>query len=375
MQDVSKIVVKRLQEMALANPHPEPELLAAFAEQALDQSERSLVLDHLARCAECRQIVELALPEAEPERVSGSGFIWPRLSLPVLRWGLGTAAVLALISVAVLRYEQRHGTQTELALTSPRPTTTVGQANVSSAPSASTLQQGKPQALGSPSLNPGTLARSQSPAAQHSLRSAAKTGISSSDTEQFEGQATKMAGNRAPDQLIEKQAQPAPPYQPYATSDVVKAKAAVSPQTAESSAPVFALPNIPLQTSPSLMQRTSPRWDVTASGGLQRSFDAGKTWQDVSVNVASGQVQDRIIFRAVAAIGPQVWAGGSGAILYHSSDSGTSWQTVLPSVAGAQLTGDVTQIEFPTPQEGKITTSTGEQWITSDNGQTWTRRR
>ena len=48
------------------------------------------------------------------------------------------------------------------------------------------------------------------------------------------------------------------------------------------------------------------------------------------MNAEAGQAQTKLVFRAVAVIGPEVWAGGSGAMLYHSSDSGTLWQQVFP---------------------------------------------
>ena len=119
------------------------------------------------------------------------------------------------------------------------------------------------------------------------------------------------------------------------------------------------------------MQRASPRWTITATGRLQRSFDAGKTWEDVSVNAETGETQKRVVFHAVAALGPEVWAAGSGAMLYHSSDSGTQWQQVFPFAMGVQPAGDITGIQFSNPQEGKISTSAGEVWTTSDNGRTW----
>ncbi len=382
MQDAPKIVVKRLQEMAVSDPHPEPNLLASFAEQALDRSDRNLVLDHLARCAECRQIVALAVPEVEPEAVSGSGFIRPGwLRLPALRWGFGTVAVLALISAGVLRYKQPHAPQTDLATSSSHPGPMIaGQtdvaprqsAPVSQSPPAS--QEENTQASISTLKNRETSAHSQSLAAKGGLQSAANSGITSDQAKQIESPTTKIVNNLAPDQLVQKQAQAASPYDSYASSDVVKAKAAVPTQASGASAPAFSPAGIPPQTSPSLMQSDSPRWAVTAIGGLQRSFDAGRTWQDVSVITTDGQSQNKIVFRAVAAVGPEVWAGGLGAILYHSSDSGTTWQQALPSTSGTQPAGDITQIEFSNSQQGKISTSAGETWTTSDNGTTWAKQ-
>jgi len=140
-------------------------------------------------------------------------------------------------------------------------------------------------------------------------------------------------------------------------------------------------------------------WTITA-GSLQRSLDRGKTWQDVSVSGApaagasyalalqnartSAEKADKkvpdlhgardavpTVFRAVTANGADVWAGGSGGMLYHSTDSGTSWTRVVPTSGGVSLTGDIVHVDFSDPQHGRITTSAPEVWLTSDGGLTW----
>jgi anti-sigma factor ChrR (cupin superfamily) len=40
--------------------HPDAETLSAFTEQALNSKERGQVLEHLAACGRCRQVVALA---------------------------------------------------------------------------------------------------------------------------------------------------------------------------------------------------------------------------------------------------------------------------------------------------------------------------
>jgi photosystem II stability/assembly factor-like uncharacterized protein len=83
------------------------------------------------------------------------------------------------------------------------------------------------------------------------------------------------------------------------------------------------------------------------------------------------QANPAVVFRAVAANGAEVWAGGAGAMLYHSLDSGDHWTHVLPSEANASLAGDVIGVEFSEPQHGRVVTSSGEIWLTADGGQTW----
>jgi photosystem II stability/assembly factor-like uncharacterized protein len=141
-----------------------------------------------------------------------------------------------------------------------------------------------------------------------------------------------------------------------------------------------------------------PRWTISSTGSLQRSFDQGFTWQAVNVNAAPAYFLDATavqtsekasrakakdagktskrddsspVFRAVTATGADVWAGGSGGALYHSPDAGNHWTRVMPTSSGAMLTGDIVSIEFPDTQHGKVSTSTGEIWTTNDAGQTW----
>jgi hypothetical protein len=141
------------------------------------------------------------------------------------------------------------------------------------------------------------------------------------------------------------------------------------------------------------------RWTITAAGALQRSLDQGHTWQTVDVSAAAAaslelaaqqpassqslaqqKSANRKVskkeasapnFRAVAAAGAEVWAGGSSGTLYHSIDAGNDWVRVQPSSNGSILTGDIVSLDFPDSQHGKITTSTPEVWTTSDAGQTW----
>jgi hypothetical protein len=109
MQDVPKIVLKRLQETAGAEAHPDADLLTAFAEQSLGESERTRVMAHLARCNDCREVVALALPaneavaEAATSRASRGGwFGWP-----VLRWSVAIAGIIAIASFGIVQYRQR----------------------------------------------------------------------------------------------------------------------------------------------------------------------------------------------------------------------------------------------------------------------------
>jgi hypothetical protein len=81
--------------------HPDAEMLSAFAEQALGERERGEVLEHLAACGRCRQVIALASEAAGAEVAA-----WRRA--PVRRrvwfrsWGLALAPLAAVAASAVV---------------------------------------------------------------------------------------------------------------------------------------------------------------------------------------------------------------------------------------------------------------------------------
>ena len=107
-------------------------------------------------------------------------------------------------------------------------------------------------------------------------------------------------------------------------------------------------------------------WTLSPKGAVQRSSDSGKTWQPVSVAGAAG-------FRALSAVGANIWVGGKAGVLYHSPDSGQTWIRVEPAAAGKKLDQDIVSLDFADGLVGTISTANGEVWTTSDGGQTWKR--
>jgi hypothetical protein len=459
VEDVPKIVLKRLQQTARAEDHPDANLLTAFAEESLAESERARVVEHLAQCGDCREVVALAVPALETAAVLAaapaaaaasrpSRKSW--LNWPGLRWGVAAAGIVAIISIGIVQYKQREKSEaTATNLVARNETAAPAAQPLALAPPATETQiailpaekekrkesqaegmkrvfpnhannftadksarpvypnSPKPQAmLGAGSgagfgtgsgagVRPAPTPRENS-ADVGSLRSATPeeaaklapnlsankaTVPSSSQTVVVEAQAapvTSAPENQAADQIIENQTLQASQYKSSKAVGVVAAKDLATAQGA------------------STLVLASPWWGISAEGSLQRSFDGGKTWVDVDVNsetATSGskmaksaaktyaqeskkqtKAQPSAIFRALQAQGTEVWAGGSASMLYHSADSGAHWARVVPSADGATLTGDITRIEFSDPQHGQIATSSGEVWITADDGQTWRRQ-
>jgi hypothetical protein len=489
MEKVPKIVGERLKAAAVTVDHPDPDLLTAFSERSLPDRERSQVLEHLARCGECRDVIALALPAEESTApvirpVRGRWLTWPRL-----RWGLVAAGVLVVGSFGVLRhretshpamvasYDESRAQEIAKAKnqTEPLPATPAAATNneEKKTPVAGLLDRpakSKPAPEAKKEsdrleqfakLQPP--ARDQRPDASGTrgmLRpQALPHGPKAAPTQQWQQNVTANANNNA--YAFQSQA-PAPAVPPefarqQSSNQVVVSAQAKAPVTSGSAmggpissdkrsqdldilagegrsvAPLSTTAGKaggevarakPAETSVanaskadaegayavstvngSNFSQTAPlatesaRWSINAMGGLQRSLDQGKSWQDVDVTRAMGagsgvslkmamkssrekalskdksdMKQAPVVFRAVSANGPDVWAGGSSGHLYHSTDSGGHWVQVVPTWSGVVLTDDIVSLQFADPLQGRIVTSSSEIWTTSDAGQTWQKR-
>jgi hypothetical protein len=486
MQNVPKIVRERLRAATPAASHasashPDADALTAFAERSLPERERGVVLEHLARCGDCRDIVALALPATESVEMATRAPARRWLTWPALRWGFIAAGIVAIAALGIVQYQRRpegmasksparvdvaaneaasgggnqatYQTQDQLSappvssgmakkaenVPVPPPSALADSvaANDSTiydkksrvreiAPRAyvpqpqSESQHGAAQAVGGPLPYGPRLAnqwqqqnvvQSQAPtpaAASPFAKQQAAGDLSanmrvpaSSESVEVESQSAQLetrAQNLDAAKMKDLPAAPKPADEEYASARIGKAKPAVSPQTASGDALAFptAVPApAPSQATGGLMLTSSapvPRWTISSTGSLQRSFDQGITWQVVDVNANPGYLQiagktsrenskeasqafkrdtSSPIFRAVAATGADVWAGGSGGALYHSADAGDHWTRVTPTSSGAKLTGDIVSLEFPDMLHGKVSSSAGEVWTTSDAGQTW----
>jgi len=406
--------------------HPDANLLAAFAEQALTEKERTKVLNHLSQCPDCREIAALAQPvespvlEPVPVAARRSWTTWP-----ALRWGAMAAALGALSVVIVLHPGMRKGHQqlSQTQLPAPVGTTTSAPAPVSAPPLPQALPESPRQAeaqleakkstghLASAGRESGTqlalndqLTRAKA-RQQATLMAASRPpvmyrsqSVSGARVEQEVGQEEKaLAAPAVP--------APLPPPAPGAAStaaseDTAKAAGglqigaaessataqnagvaggniAPSPQAAAANATRHAADQSAFRAAAPMAQvrmyrtaaaigagQPSALWSVTPDGKVQRSLDGGKTFQQISV--APG-----VRFWVATALGNDVWAGGAGGALYHSANGGATWNRVSISFEGNGLSDTITSIQLRDPQHLTVTTASGSSWVSQDGGQHW----
>lgn len=390
MAELPKIARERLRHPG-ATQHPDANLLSAFAEQALTEQERAPVLDHLSRCAHCRGIVALSTPEVQqevqvaaavvPRAPAGAGRSWWRS--PVVHWGALTAAALVvLIAVSErMRLREPHSTSAPAIRYEPPPPPTAAteatpvspqpqQSEKRPQPPRPAQASNRPKAMGAGSGGGVAVAGRFASADKIATRGGASASAAAKSAPLIptpptalpmkphaNADAGKSDGPQSENALEYDQVKPAPSA--TARERVGVAAAAPAPQN---EATVLSRG----QSAGMLAKRVSvtPRWSISDSGAVQRSFDGGRSWKDVAV-------ADGVTFRAVSVVANDVWVGGSGGALFHSADGGEHWARVRVKTDGRELSGDIVSLEFADAANGVVLTSAGETWRTLDAGATW----
>ncbi|MBZ5594559.1 MAG: zf-HC2 domain-containing protein [Acidobacteriia bacterium] len=385
MAEWPKIVQQRMARQASAGnaEHPDANLLAAFAERALVERERAAVSAHLAQCADCRESLALAIAaqsEAEPV-ADRATTIAKHHWFAEWRWVGAAAAACCVIAVAL-------------------------QVQVQPPPVERTSYTAAPPAASPPVAEKQTIQPAQQVASARKLKverdqpveppppapSVAMVQEQKPPEEKVPSDATTPAGNSAAlIRPLEPPAQPAltttilpsaaePEAFQAGTAEAGQAKKEVAAsQALRSRASAFgqgmvARAPVPSARAISALSKPSALWSINASpamaenlrGVVERSTDAGKTWEAVPLS-------ESVSFRAVASAGSQVWAGGTGGALFHSPDGGAHWERITVSEGNARLTATIVNINAADPNVIKIATSSGERWSSADGGRQWTR--
>ncbi len=340
---------------ALARPpaaplsaHPDPDLLAAFAENTLLVRERAEIAGHLAGCADCREFLALAFGAefGEPAVVAPSRPA--RRWSPVWNWAASMATICIVVS-AVWEFRAQQATPLERP---PGPPAINAPAPASPSPN---LQHAAPKSAPVKTVANGAMIAAQGAAPPVAAPEAAPPA-------QTPPPAAQMEPRSSPPQQAATPPPPPPPQEKKDTSDALAAiPAPPGPQVSQSSESVMIQGAAPQglatraktsqgsmksavggaagQNRFGVMSRAAAArqdmpagptvlWTIAASqqrGIVQRSRDGGATWETVPLSEQTG-------FRAVASAGADVWAGGSGGALFHSTDSGAHWNRVETGV-------------------------------------------
>jgi hypothetical protein len=348
MEKIPQIVTERLRAIAVTAEHPSADVLTAFSERSLHEVERATVLDHLARCAECREVVALALPATEPAQpvLRPAPKNW--LSWPALRWGLVAAGVLIVGSFAIVQYQRQH-TASTMAYSShavaeqkestglpaapqsqQQPMENRDKAQAAATVPALTTPAERAQGVARIANLPSAKKTVSAPGAQMYSSGAAVGGvIQSGPRVQWQNTNQQVANNLQSTQPLPAPALSAAKQIPSGgPTRMAQAQSADenAQMVAEAQAPVLESQSIAQQSSnggsadskvekakpagsalinpskvivremeaPTVaagaristqLATTSPvRWTINTAGGLQRSFDQGSTWQDVDVS-------------------------------------------------------------------------------------------
>jgi hypothetical protein len=405
--------------------HPDADLLNAFVEGGLLQRERTGLMEHLATCSACREVITLAQPEipvlAVQFKPSRSFF-----ASPVLRWGTLAACAVAVASVAVLyRAQTPHEfvggtvasrdqvtvadataapkTKNEIA-TAPETALKLGeQRSDKDARSFGDQPRKIPAAkvvVGGLASAPSALSKKAEESRREGKFSDAKPGDEAETRAQEKSDtfasatrelAKEQAGLRAPAAASLPATSgyvAAPPARPEAAPAAAEAAAAPTDavqanrkklERAEATTPSAGslvglqsgrvensmAPPTNLDTSFRLAhQGARLRWRLTNPGALERSPDGGRSWQSVAV-------ENQNSWRVLAALGSHVWVGGAAGALFHSADAGTTWKAVRVANGSRALTGDLVGLRFSDETHGVLQTSTQETWTTADGGASW----
>ena len=433
MEQLPKIVQRRLRATAKPGVHPDPDLLAAFVEKSLTDRERSLVLQHLADCADCRDVMSLAMPEiATPPSPVLQKSNW--LSWPVLRWGALAACVVIVSTAVTLHYQTRQAMETYIAKTSPAAPATTAESNVPQQPGEKLAAKIPPPAPFESDRDLGVaskLAKQQGKSLDPEMN-AGRTELFGLREKNQDKKARELNNNRLADASADKSGEK------RAASAGMMAAAAPAPAPAKAlpAAPAAEARNDNMNHPPAMTETVTVEADTTsvieavqtperkakdeaaqnearkeshaertgAAGAIAgRNMDSLSTAAGPSApgnyakrsRAANGAtrwtlsadgvlqrsfdsgktwqtipVANNVVFRALAANDSDIWVGGAAGVLYHSSDAGQHWLRVYPA-DGQSLTADIATIEFSDPQHGKLTTTTHQSWTTINAGVTW----
>jgi hypothetical protein len=364
-EKIPKPLLNALAREAVPADHPSADVLAAFVEHALGEGEKQSVTGHLARCAECREVVFLASEATEPAvtyepSVAAKPRWW---STSKWAWAVPVAAMF-LFGAGYLVRQSYIGAPAEREMASAKVS------EKGSGPPTQSPEMALPRPA-PPAVAPSAMAKAVP-------RSAPATTALSRMSQPLSGN-VKAMNAPAPAESEAEHAKLVPPKQLpqaplMAIGGTMAGAAPPAAPRANSFAPTAGETDRQFPTdSLSLSVNRAPvgavrtahtGWRITLQGHLEHLTPDG--WSHVLAEQTSA-------FRVVSVMGNDVWAGGNDGMLFHSGDGGAHWNRLsIPTASGTE-TVTIVSIRFDDAQHGVVVTDTGASYSTADGGGTWTK--
>ena len=422
MEQLPKIVGQRLQAVSREEMHPDANLLAAFAEKSLLQREQVQILEHLAGCADCREVVAHAQPEEVLQQVAVAAAApmaarrssW--FSGAVIRWA-GLAACVVVVGAVVIsraRFEK-----SPASVASNNEPVAVAKTGSQSQPAPNAPAEEKENAyIATKKLKAAPVVagkRDFDQLAELDKQRATNAGASGAIDEERKAEsvngmvalknapsstADTVTASREPatQTVVARQQEDAKSTKKEFSADKAMRAKSTSNEVAQAQAASVAAPPPPPAAAKSTLADSAanraeesvqsnynqkdgyiagaaiggfaktrvviPMWQISEDGRLIKSLDHGQNWQPV-------RVDEKTVFRALSVTVHEIWVGGAQGNLYYSSDEGQQWEQVKPVAKGQILIADITAIEFKDSKHGKVTTADHQTWITNDGGHDW----
>lgn len=388
-QGIPKSARDALARQRPADEHPSADLLNGYVEQSLNAGEKEQVVNHLAACADCREVVFLASTAVEqPALVAAAAMVArpePPRSKMWWKWAIPAVAVAVIVGGVVIRADRERPASTQMAENKP------------AAPAAEMAESRAAPESASPTPPPSALEAKPGPVAARpkaTVNADKKTAhsqtvgqvpmvavVPSTERDGLVASEAKIAGTPVASGVVSQTtavaAAPADiPAKPTESARVQHAAPVLGPsplaKRATSAGGVGGVVGGTLGGRSELaatVRRSPPsasHWRITSDGHLEHSL-VPDTWSPVLADQS-------VSFRVVSVVGNDVWAGGSNGALFHSVDGGEHWARVALGAAGNSEKAGIVSIRFDTALEGSVSLDSGESWSTSDGGQSWSRQ-
>jgi Putative zinc-finger len=352
---------KELARSQEAGSHLDSDMLTAFAEGSLLARERESVLEHLARCARCREELSIAA-DASPELGCEVQQPLPRPTRPGLRswlpWVAAAAGVLIVSSALLLREQWKPVGEARSGEKS------VATKEIAQSPAQLSPLPPEPKTASAPQPHKarGPVARSGPIPRQEENSTTASASIATARSAPLQKQIVKPTATQAEVANSSENSRIGSRVSGANRAELSRAVGAQGAVAAGSNAGFADAASVPMMRGTTSVDASRPHWRINDFGQLERSFGDG-FWQRVAMRETSK-------LHVVSVSGSEVWAGGENLRLEHSGDNGDTWEsTKLAAKNGYNHA--VTHIRFQTPREGTIESDDGTSWKTIDGGRTW----